>query len=244
MFEKVTIVVSATDESESLIKTVDTIVDSCATGDIYEFLVVIPSNAAAECLEAIDFLKNKYPGKVRELIQRRPGIGGGMRDAIDEINTSHIMFLSADIPIGLDVVPVMIEKSKRQPEKIVKISRWSENGSFYGYGKARKVFNYLAQIFLKILYSFEYTEFTCPVLISPTHIYKKINFRELGFPCLLEAVLIPIRLGHKIEEIPAKCFPRTEGKSKNSAAKTAMYLFTALRVRFAPKRKLIKSKDK
>lgn len=240
LFEKVTVVITATDESESLIETVETIASTCDMSDIDSFMVVIPKNAHSECLAAIDFLKGKYSDKVRKLVQRNPYIGGALRDSVDETTSSHIMFLSADIPTNLESFPIMIDRAKKKPDTIIKISRWLEKNSFYGYNKSKKAVNFLGQKFLKFLFNSKLTDFTSPVLIAPTEIYKKINFREWNFPCLLEAVLIPLRAGYRFEEIAAKCYSRKEGKSKNSAWQTMMYLKTAFRVRFTRKSDLLK----
>ncbi|MBQ2902896.1 MAG: hypothetical protein IJE48_00710 [Clostridia bacterium] len=240
LFESVTIVISATDESVSLIKTVDTVMQTCSPSDIDSFLIVIPEAAGAECLEAIDLLKERYPEKVRKLIQKRPFIGGAMRDSIDSTLSSHIMFFSADIPVELGCIPVMIEKAKQAPDTIIKISRWLEKNSFHGYRKGRKLFNLIAQKFIGFLFASRLTDFTAPILISPTAVYKSIIFRELNFPCLLESVIIPVRAGCRFEEIPAKTSPRSEGKSKNSALQTILYFRTALRVRLTPLKKLYK----
>lgn len=239
-FDTVTIAIGATDECDALIKTVSSIMETCNADDIECLLIVIPKNATQQCIETIDFLMKKYPSKVQKDVQRRPYIGGAMQDAIEDVNTSHIMFFAADLTINLDCVPLMIEKSKNNPDIIVKASRWLEKNSFYGYNKAKKVFNYLAQSFLQLLFNSDITDFTSPVLISPTEIYKKANFKEMNFPCLLEAILLPLRMGCKFEEVPVKCFQRTEGKSKNSVLQTMLYLKPALRIRFTKKENLIK----
>lgn len=153
------------------------------------------------------------------------------------------MFLSADIPIGLDSIPVMIEQAKKSPESVVKVSRWLKRDSFYGYNRTKKTFNALAQSFLRILFNARLTDFTIPVLISPTKTYKNIIFKEWRFSCFLEMVLVPVRIKKDFIEVPAKCFSRTEGKSKNSALQTAMYLKTAFRIRFSPKGKIYRCDD-
>ena len=84
------------------------------------------------------------------------------------------------------------------------------------------------------------TDFTSPVQTAPTEAYRKSDWQELNFPFLLEMVLVPLRLGYKFEEIPVECFERQEGFSRNSTKQTALYLKTALRVRFTPKSKLIR----
>lgn len=239
-FESVTIVISATDESTSLIKTVETVMQTCSPSDISSFMIVVPEKAGTECLDAIHLLQKEYPGKVVKLVQQRPFIGGAMRDSIDSTSSSHILFFSADIPVELACIPAMIEKAKQTPDTIIKISRWLEKNSFYGYNPHRKLFNLIAQKFIGILFGSELTEFTTPILISPTYIYKNIIFRELNFPCLLESVLIPVRAGCCFEEIPAKTSPRSEGKSKNSVWQTMLYFRTALRVRLTSLKKLYK----
>lgn len=239
-FETVTIAIGATDETESLIKTVTSIIENCNMDDIECLLIVIPENATKECIETIDSLMNKYPSKVQKDVQRRPYIGGAMQDAIEDVNTSHIMFFAADLTSNLECVPLMIEKAKKNPDVIVKTSRWLEKNSFYGYSKTKKVFNYLAQFFLQRIFKSDITDFTSPVLISPTEIYKKVNFKEMKFACLLEAVLLPLRMGCRFEEVPVKCFQRTEGKSKNSVFQTMLYIKPALRIRFTKKENLIK----
>ncbi len=239
-FEKVTFVVSATDETTSLIETVETLITDCQTSDLELILITIPKNADINCVETIDNLAQKYPEKIRKFVQRNQYIGGALRDSVEEVMSSHIMFLSADIPIGLEVIPKMIDEAKKAPDDIIKISRWLEKNSFYGYDKFRKVINFCAQKFLSFLFVASLTDYTCPVLIAPTKIYKELKFKEWGFPCLLEAVLLPLKAGHNIIEIAAKSYSRTEGKSKNSWIQTALYLKTALRIRFTPKGRLKK----
>ena len=74
--------------------------------------------------------------------------------------------------------------------------------------------------------------------------YEKSNWRELNFPFLLEMVIVPIRLGYRFEELPVHCYDRKEGFSRNSVKQTALYLKTAIRVRFTPKPKLIKEQKR
>ena len=125
-FEKVTVVIVATDEEKSLIQTVDTIALNCDMTDIDSILIVIPENASEGCIHTIEYLKEKYYPVVRRHNQQLPYIGGAVREAIKLTDSSHIMFLSADIPTDLRSVPEMIEKAKEHPEKIIKISRWLE----------------------------------------------------------------------------------------------------------------------
>lgn len=239
-FESVSIYIGATDENEGLKKTVDYIMENCNHADIDRVVMVYPERAAEQCISAIEMLSKKYPGKVFGMVQTRPYIGGGIRDGFDSAVSSHIMLLPGDLGVSLDSIPRMIDGAKAEPETIIKTSRWMEKDCFHEYDPTRKFFNRLAQIFLRVLFLSDLTDFTLPVQTMPTRLYKSIDFRELNFPFLIELVVAPLRLGAKIREIPVHCAGRSEGKSKNSFKQTALYLRTALRVRFSPKKKLIK----
>lgn len=239
-FTSVTIIVGTTNEKESLLCTVDTIMQSCNSKDIDKILLVKSKDASDDCNETIKALEEKYPQKVFGLEQTRPFVGGAIRDGFDAVTSSHTMLLPSDMAISLDCVPQMIEKSKQKPNVISKTSRWLEKDSFHNYGTFRKLFNKAAQIFLRILYRADLTDFTSPVQTAPTEAYRKSNWQELNFPFLLEMVLVPLRLDYSFEELPVQCFERKEGFSRNSVKQTALYLKTALRVRFTPKFKLIK----
>lgn len=243
-FTSVTIIVGTTNEKESLIQTVDTIMDTCEHTDIDKILLVKSRDASDDCNFAIDFLENKYRGKVYSLEQTRPFVGGAIRDGFDTVTSTHTMLLPSDLAIDLSCVSQMIEKSKEKPEVISKTSRWLNKGDFHAYGGSKQIINRIAQVFLRILYGVNLTDFTSPVQTAPTKAYRESDWQELNFPFLLEMVLVPLRLGYKFEEIPVSCFSRKEGFSRNSAKQTALYLKTALRVRFTPKSRLMKEHTK
>ncbi len=239
-FTSVTIIVGTTNEKDSLILTVDTIMRTCNAEDIDRILLVKSKDASEDCNYAIGLLEKRYPGKVQGLEQSRPFVGGAIRDGFDAAAGSHIMLLPSDLGVSLDCVPRMIERAKQMPGIIVKTSRWLKKDSFHNYDKFRKAFNRAAQIFLRVLYMKNLTDFTSPVQTAPSEAYRKADWQELNFPFLLEMVVLPLRLGYAFEEIPVECYERKEGFSRNSARQTALYLTTAVRVRFTPKSKLSK----
>ena len=149
-------------------------------------------------------------------------------------------FFPADLAIELETLDRMIAVAKKNPEKVVKSSRWLEKGSFVDYNKSRLKFNLLAQHFLRFLFMTNLTDLTNPVQVIPTEYEQRVEWKEKGFCTLIEHTIIPVRLGYKCVEVPAKCYPRTEGKSKNSVWQTMLYFKTAIRIRFSSKKKLLK----
>ena len=239
-FTCVSVLVCATDEEDALKRTVDDIMSLCKNTVPEKIVIVRSKEATAGCIRTAEACRAAYPHTVELLVQHRPGIGGSVRDAVDVITSSHIIGLSGDYPISLDNLPVMIESAKKNPDVIFKNSRHMQKHSFYGYGKLKMVFNVCGQAFLRILFHSRLTDLTSPMQIAPAELYRRINWKESGFPFFLEMVLIPLRLGVEIQEMPAQSLPRQEGQSKNSFLHTFSYLFTAVRIRFTPKDKLIK----
>jgi hypothetical protein len=207
-------------------------------------LIVRSRNATEACVAASEALERAYPEKVRGVVQTRPYIGGAIRDGFDTAVSSHILLLPGDLAIDLSVVPVMIEAEKRAPEGIVKTSRWLNKNAFHGYSAVRLAFNRAAQVLLRVMFRTRLTDLTNAVQIMPTALYRAIDWQELNFPFILEMVLCPLRLGAAFSEVPADCYGRKEGRSNNSFLQTALYLKTALRIRFTPPGRLLKSNER
>ena len=148
-------------------------------------------------------------------------------------------FFPADLAIELDSLDRMIAVARANPEKVIKSSRWLEKGSFIGYGNIRFILNRFARYLLRFMFFTNLTDLTNPVQVIPLEYEKNVNWKEKGFCALVEHTLMPIRLGYKCIEVPAKCYPRTEGRSKNSAIRTALYLKTVIRIRLTSRSRLI-----
>lgn len=231
-FKNLTIMMGAVTETDSLRETVNTILSVCSPNDLKEIIICYADRTTPETLTVIQELKdNEDKVPIVVIKQRRPFMGC-INDAIDIANGSHCMLVASDGALDLGVIPLLIEKAKNDPETIHSLSRWMKGCKFYGYGKGKKILNFFAQKFLAILYLRKMTDFTIPVQIAPTKLYKSIKFEETGFPFLIEMVLKPIRLGYKFTETPTNCYSRKEGKSSNSTKQTLSYLKTALHIRF------------
>ncbi len=243
-FESASFLVLATDETDALITTVESLMELCNAEDIDQYLIIYPKNVAPETAKIISDLEAKYPNKVVGYEQIRPSIGGALKDGMDFATSSHVIFMVSDLAIELEAIPKIIEEAKKHPAAVVKTSRWLEGGGFFGsYSPVRKFFNRIAQSFLRVLFHTKLTDITSPCQVMPTKTCRSWNMKENGFPMLLEMVIVPLRLGDEIIELPSKAYGRDEGKSKNSFMKTAVYIFTAFRVRFTPKKKLRKAPD-
>ncbi|MBQ6066626.1 MAG: glycosyltransferase [Clostridia bacterium] len=241
-FTGLTLIIFATNETDSLVRTVTTFVEGCKKEDLSEIVIVYPDFVTDECLTTAEGLRDTYAAvPVTLLRQEKRGFGAGAKQALAGVTSSHVMMTDADWSHDFSVVPGMIEIVKVNPEAICKFSRRMTRDSFHNYSKVRYLFNSLAQVFLKALYGNRCTDMTDAGQIAPSKILKSIRWKEDGYAFLIELVLRPMRLGCRYIEVPADCYGRAQGVSRNSALCKIGYLKQALIIRATPPKKIAPS---
>lgn len=239
-FKNASVILGAVTESDSLLETVDTVLSLCHHEDLAEFLIVYSPHATEDCHRALKALSQKDCDVPLVIFEQHSPRMKSIADGMDAAKGSHCILLASDMALDLDCVPKMIEGAKREPDTIFSCSRWLPGCKLYDYGRVRRLLNFLAQRYLRVLYHCKLTDFTIPVQIAPTELYRAINWENDGFPFLLEMVLKPLRLGYKFVEIPTNCYPRREGRSSNSLGQTLSYLGTSLHIRFMSRDKILR----
>lgn len=243
MFNSVSIIIPALNETFSFIQTVQIILDECESDDISEFIAVICDRTTQECRDAIrnaeSIAKNAHV-EFRILEQKRPFAGGAYQDGIDAAEGSHLLIMSADLETDPHTVKDFVALAKQCPDDMITASRWLKGGSFEGYSKIKFVLNFFFQKIFSSFYGVKLTDITFGFRLAPSDLFKKINWEELKHPFFLETALKPICLGVKIHEIPSAWAARQEGESQNSLLQTFKYLRIAFKVRFEKKEKLLK----
>ena len=236
----VSVLTGAVTETESLRKTVMTVLEVCNHSDLAEIIICYPDRVTAGCKAVIDELcAMPCDVPVIPYKQSMPRMGF-IKELIEMARGSHCITVDSDLALDVGLIPEMIRVAKSRPDVIVSASRWMKGGSFKGYNPARLVLNFAAQKFLKVLFGGNLTDYTIPFQIAPAAVYKSINFESNEFPILLELVLKPLRIGCEFIEVPTQCRAREQGKSSNSFWQTAKYLSTALHIRFKKKEDIIK----
>lgn len=239
-FKNVTIMLGAVDETDSLRQTVLTLLELCDHKDLREILITYSKNVTPESKAVVDELeKLETDVPIVVFMQKRKNLGSVI-DVIERARGTHCILAASDMALDLRCIADMIEKAKEDGDRIVKSSRWMKGCQFIEYGTFKKILNFCAQQFLKILFGAKMTDFTNPCQIAPAELYQAIEWENEGFPIFVEMVLKPLRLGYKFMEVPTNCYPRKQGKSKNSRKQTAMYLNTALHIRFMKKADILK----
>ena len=236
----VSVILPVINETYSLRKTINTINQSSKIY-IKEYLIIICKKTKNESIREIQNLKEIYGDLIIIYLQKKPYLGGALREGFDLASGSHIILMASDLETDPELVSDLISYEKENPDGIVTASRWLKGGSFTGYSKIKFVLNYIFQKILSFIYGSNLTDMTYAFRIMPANLVKKIIWEEMRHPFLLETLIKPLRLGVKIKEIPANWTSRTEGESQNTFLRNFEYLRIALKTRFYSRDKIIKN---
>lgn len=236
----VSVILPVINETYSLRKTINTINQS-SKSYIKEYLIIICKKTKNESIREIQNLKEIYGDLIIIYLQKKPYLGGALREGFDLASGSHIILMASDLETDPELVSDLISYEKENPDGIVTASRWLKGGSFTGYSKIKFVLNYIFQKILSFIYGSNLTDMTYAFRIMPANLVKKIIWEEMRHPFLLETLIKPLRLGVKIKEIPANWTSRTEGESQNTFLRNFEYLRIALKTRFYSRDKIIKN---
>ena len=239
-FKNVSILIGAVTETDSLRTTVDTVLGICRHEDLAEIMICYPDRVTPECFAVINELTQRNCDVPVVSFKQTLPFMAFIVEMIDRAKGSHCITIDSDLALDLNLIPQMIDGAKKEPDTIFSASRWLEKGSFEGYGKTKNIVNFLSQKFLSVLYASDLTDFTIPMQIAPTELYRSIKFEETNFAILLEMVLKPLRLGCSFKELPTVCRARKQGKSSNSTIQLLSYLKVALKIRFTPKDNILR----
>ncbi|MDR1897756.1 MAG: glycosyltransferase family 2 protein [Prevotellaceae bacterium] len=237
----VSVVLPAINETYSLKKTVEIIMNTCCKEDICELLIILCDKSTPECVKTAEYIRQINENvPVGIYYQKEPFIGSAMREAFDLVKGTHVIMMSTDLETDPNIVSEFIELIKNSPEDIITASRWIEDGNFRGYNKVKLILNFIFQKIISWLFFSKLTDLTYAYRIFPVPLVQSINWEETKHPFFLETALKPLRLGVKINEIPAKWNARTEGESQNSFFKNFDYFRVAVKIRFMKKIKILK----
>jgi len=242
-FDNVSILLPTLNETFSFVQTIQTILDTCDSKYIKEFIVIICDRTTKESRESIkQGQKIAEEHKIPFIVfnQTLPFAGGAVRDGINKATGSHILMMAPDLETDPVYVCDFIKEAQKYPKDMITASRWLKKGAFKGYNPVKLVLNFMFQKIFTILYNVKLTDITFGYRLAPTDVLQAINWEEVKHPFFLETLLKPLKLGVKVHEIPTTWKSRCEGESQNSFWATFKYLRIAFKVKFEGKKSLVK----
>jgi glycosyltransferase involved in cell wall biosynthesis len=227
---RISFIVTALNETESLRQTVDTIF-ALAAADVLEILIVIAPRTTPATRAVAHELTGHYPGTVRIHEQRLPYLGGALREGFQEAQGDYIMLMASDLETDPTMVPQFIQTMRSGDWDIVAASRWLKGGGFEGYSRAKLALNFVFQAIFRVLYHTRLTDLTYAYRLYRRTALEGIEWEELRHPFLLECLLKPLLRGARVTELPCRWRARVEGESGNTLLQTFRYLGIAVKTR-------------
>jgi hypothetical protein len=237
-FKSASVILPVLNETYSLRQTVDTIEATCAQ-DVGEYVIVVCERTKPESLAVCREITQMLGVRCSLHFQKRPFVGGAIRDGFDLARCSHVVMMSSDLETDPALVHTLIEVAKEYPDGIATASRWIKGGQFEGYSPVKLVANYLFQKMFSVLYGTRLSDLTYAYRIFPCSLVRGIRWEELKHPFFLETAIKPLRLGVSIREIPAVWRARTEGESINPFMANFTYFRIAITTRFCRRDRIL-----
>jgi glycosyltransferase involved in cell wall biosynthesis len=228
-FSQASIILPVVTETDSLRKTVRILKNDC-DNDIKEYLLVVCEKTIDESLAVCKDLEREDPQKTKIFFQKRPFLGGAMRDAFEVATGSHLVMMASDLETDPALVKEFIRSSKQKPGAIITATRWTQKDTFVGYSPLKKVLNFVFQKIFSVLYRTTLSDMTFGYRIFPVNLLQAIEWEELRHPFLFETVLKPLKLGIEILELPTIWTAREEGESQNTFWRNFEYFRIGLKV--------------
>ncbi len=227
------------DETDSLTKTVETILADCG-GAVCELLVVVCQKTTPASRAVAAALQARYPEQVRIVEQRRPFLGGATQDAFDLATGSHFLMMASDLETPPDRVKEFIAQGRQHPQAIITGSRWLQGGGFEGYSRCKYLLNFVFQKTFALMYWTRLSDMTYGYRLLPTRLVQAIRWEELRHPFLFETLVKPLKLGVAVIEIPVTWKARTEGGSRNTFWRNFEYFRVGFKTLFYSRARILK----
>jgi glycosyltransferase involved in cell wall biosynthesis len=234
---RVSVILPVIDETTSLRTTVRILLAENAP-DVAEILIVSCCKTTEPALAVCRELVREYPSLIRLHTQKRPFLGGAMRDAFEWASGSHVLMMASDLETDPATVKDLLATA-RHGYDIVTATRWAPNGGFHGYNPLKYRLNLVFQKTLGLLYGATLSDLTYGFRLFKTEWVKGIEWEELRHAFLLETILKPMRLGARVAEVPTVWRSRVEGTSHNQLLQHLCYFRIALKTRFRKKEDLL-----
>ncbi len=236
MFESLTVIIPASNETDTLRGTVEGVLQSGAYDDISRIVLFLKSENCPSAQTARDLIAESNCEKMEIEIQKTATYNTAFKEIPSLVKSSHFIVLVSDGEMDPRTIQELVPIAKEKPDSIVCGSKWHKDSVVENASFVRAAGSKALNKFAAILFNVKATDIFSIFQIYPLSLYKKVNAD------IAEFTLKPLRLGVEYIEIPT-CYKREEGRESNfnfwGFLKMGLgYVKSIFRVRFTPKNRL------
>ena len=199
--EKLTLIIPAKEESESLPKVLLELKNySCK-------IIIILEQSDIKTLEAIKNFECKI------VYQSGRGYGNALIEGIKNVETNYLCIFNADGSFDPKYLDEMLKLSENNTD-FVFASRYIKGAGSEDDTFLTIIGNYFFSIFGKIFFSLKISDILFTYLLGKTQSFKKLNLRSDDFCLCVEMPIKAKKLGMIMKDIPSFERSRIAGKKK------------------------------
>ncbi|MBP3330373.1 MAG: glycosyltransferase [Clostridia bacterium] len=236
MFESLTVIIPASNETQTLTNTVDGVLDSGAYDDISRIVLFLKSENCPSAEVAKELLRTRNCDKMEIVIQKTSTYNDAFKEIPHLVKSSHFLVLVSDGEMDPRTIEELVPIAKEKPESIVCGSKWHKDSVVENAPFIQSLGSKTINRFAALVFGVKATDIFSIFQIYPLELYKKTN------ASIAEFTLKPLRLGVEYIEIPT-IYKREKDRESNfnfsGFLKMGLgYLKCIFRIRFTPKDKI------
>ena len=176
-------------------------------------------------------------GDVEVFLQDLPkGPGSAIRQCLESIQSRQFdwfLLMASDSETPVHSVIDFVESilASNSSIGVIQGSRWVKNGGFVNYRNRKKFINLLSQTLCKVVYLRRIQDFTYGYRAVRKEFLPPKLLKENYQAFFLESLLLPIKLGAYVQEIPIIWEARSENESSLTKLKILGYAKPLIRLR-------------
>ncbi len=236
MFESLTVIIPASNETDTLTETINGVLQSGAYDDISRIILFLKSENCPSAETAKKLIAECNCNKMEIVIQKTATYDTAFTEIPSLVTSSHFLVLVSDGEMDPHTIQDLVRIAKEKPDSIVCGSKWHRDSVVENASFVRSFGSKAINKFAALVFGIKATDIFSIFQVYPLALYERLNAN------IAEFTLKPLRLGVEYIEIPT-CYKREEGRKSNfnfsGLLKLAFrYTVSIFRVRFTPKSKL------
>jgi dolichol-phosphate mannosyltransferase len=211
---KLSVVIPAYNESESIPETLQTLYHELQLQEIEHEIVVVNDNSKDNTLQVLESLKDSIPTLIIYTNNGPNGFGFAVRYGLERFSGDCVAIMMADLSDSPQDLIAFYRKLQEGYDCVFG-SRWMKGGTVIDYPPLKKRINRLANRIVKIVFRIKYNDCT-----NAFKLYRKETIEGLKpflsphFNLTLELPLKAIVRGYNYEVLPNSWTNRKYGESK------------------------------
>jgi dolichol-phosphate mannosyltransferase len=212
---KLSIVIPAYNEEESIAETIDKIEEAFLSEPIDHEIFIVNDNSKDNTLAVLEKLSQKYPSIKYETNKGPNGFGYAVRYGLERFSGDCVAVMMADLSDSPQDLIRFYKTMKEQNVDCVFGSRFIKGGQLIDYPFLKKVVNRIANKIIQLVMGIKYNDTTNAFKLYRRHTIEGIKpFLAPHFNLTIELPLKAIIRGYSYKIVPNSWTNRKYGESK------------------------------